>query len=209
MNGKPYTTPDQPPLPKVRVENSCPFTVTGVDFSGALYVREKIGKESKTYIFFTCAATGAVHLELVPDLYTETFLQAFRRFCRRKSLPKLMISDNATTYINAANQLKHLFQSKRVQEELLNKSTDWRFIVKYAPWYGGWWERLIALTKTAVKKVLGCSYVDFQTLSTVVTEIEALINDRPLTYVSSGEVDLEPLTPSHLLYGRRFKQLPY
>ena len=210
VNGKPYTTPDPPPLPKVRVEDSRPFTVTGVDFSGALYVREKNGEETKAYIcLFTCAATRAVHLELIPDLCTETFLQAFRRFCSRKSLPKLMISDNATTFINAANQLKHLVQSKKVQEELTNKGTEWRFIVKRAPWYGGWWERLIGLTKTAVKKVLGRSYVDFQTLSTVVTEIEAVINDRPLTYVSSGEVDLEPLTPSHLLYGRRVTQLPY
>ena len=93
MNGKPYTTPDPPPLPKVRVEDSRPFTVTGVDFSGALYVREKNGEETKAYIcLFTCAATRAVHLELIPDLCTETFLQAFRRFCSRKSLPKLMIS---------------------------------------------------------------------------------------------------------------------
>ena len=101
-----YSAPDPPPLPKARVENSPPFTITGVDFSGALYVREKNGKESKAYIcLFTCAATRAIHLELVPDLSTETFLQAFGRFCSRKSLPRLMISDNATTYMSAANQL--------------------------------------------------------------------------------------------------------
>ena len=79
-----------------------------------------------------------------------------------------------------------LVWSKTVQEELTDKGTEWRFIVKRAPWYGGLWERLVGLTKTAVKKVLGRSYVDFQTLATVVTEIEAILNDRPLTYLNSG-----------------------
>ena len=210
VNGKPYSAPDPPPLPKARVKNSPPFTITGVDFSGALYVRKKNGKESKAYIcLFTCAATRTVHLELVPDLSTKTFLQAFRRFCSRKSLPRLMISDNATTYMSAANQLHKLFQSNTVQEELTDKGTEWRFIVKRAPWYGGWWERLVGLTKTAVKKVLGRSYVDSQTLATVVTEIEAILNDRLLTYLNSGEIEFEPLTPSHLLCGSRVTKLPY
>lgn len=47
-----------------------------------------------------------------------------------------------------------------------------------------------------------------ETLQTIVTEIEAVMNDRPLTYVSSNIDDLEPLTPSHLLYGRKMTSLP-
>ncbi|XP_052820064.1 uncharacterized protein LOC128245883 [Mya arenaria] len=210
VNGNSYHAPDPPALPKIRVEYAEPFTVTGVDFTGALYVRDKDGHEKIAYIcLFTCASTRAVHLELVPDLTTETFLQAFRRFCSRKSLPRLMILDNATTYIGAANHLRELMQSNAGQEELNSKGTEWRFIVKRALWYGGWWERLIGLTKTAVKKVLGRSYVDFETLSTIITEVEAVINDGPLTYVTSGEVEAEQLTPSHLLYGRRFTKLPH
>ena len=47
--GKPYQAPDPPPLPKMRVEASQPFSTTGVDFTGALYVRDSIG-ERKVYI---------------------------------------------------------------------------------------------------------------------------------------------------------------
>ncbi|XP_052763946.1 uncharacterized protein LOC128205925 [Mya arenaria] len=100
-------------------------------------------------------------------------------------------------------------QSNAVQEELNNKGTEWRFIIKRAPWFGGWCECLIGFTKTAIKKVLGRSYVVFETLSIIISEVEAVINDRPLTYVTSGEVETEPLTPSHLLYGRRLTKLPY
>ena len=109
--GRPYQTPDPPPLVRCRVQETQPFEVTGVDVTGALYVRD-MGKESKVYVcLFTCAVTRAVHLEIVTDLTTENFMQAFRRFSSRKSLPKIMISDNASTYLAAANELDELFNS--------------------------------------------------------------------------------------------------
>ena len=65
--------------------------------------------ESKVYIcLFTCASTRAVHLEVVTDLSEETFLQAFRRFAARRSLPRLVISDNASTYMSASKELSWL-----------------------------------------------------------------------------------------------------
>jgi hypothetical protein len=118
-----------------------------------------------------------------------------------------MISDNATTYVAAANYIKHLFKTTAIQEELGKRGTEWRFIPKRAPWYGGFWERLIGLTKTTLRKILGRRFVTMETLQTIVTEIEAVMNDRPITYVSSNIDDLEPLTPSHLLYGRKMTSL--
>lgn len=190
FSGKPYTAPDSPPLSNVRVQDGEPFRITRMDFTGALYVRDNSGNESKTYIcLFTCACSRAVHLEVVPDLWADSFLQAFRRFCSRKSTPDIMISDNATTFMAASLQIKRLFASPEVHESLGNKSTEWRFIPKRAPWYDGLWERLIGMTKEALKKVLGRAYVSYQTLQTLATEIEAVLNDRPLTYVTSGASD--------------------
>ena len=88
-----------------------PFEVTGIDFTGTLYVRGKEG-ESKVYIYlFTCAVSGAVHLEVVTDLTVECFLQAFRRFSSRRPLPRLVLSDNGSTFLSAAGELKTLFSS--------------------------------------------------------------------------------------------------
>ena len=81
----------------------------GIDFTGALYVQNRVD-ENKVYIcLFTCAVSRALHLEIVTDLTVETFLQAFRRYSSRKSLPKIMISDNASIYMAAAEELMKLY----------------------------------------------------------------------------------------------------
>ncbi len=209
QGGKPYTIPDPPPLPKWRLEDSPPFTVTGVDFTGALYVKTS-SAETKAYVcLFTCANTRAIHLEVVEDLSEETFLKAFRRFVSRRSLPRKMVSDNATTYLSSAEELKRLLNSVNLKETLSRRGCDWIFIPKRAPWYGGFWERLIGLTKNALKKVLGRAQVTLSDLQTIIVELEAILNDRPLTYVSADIDDEEALTPSHLLNGRRITSLPH
>ena len=209
--GKPFAVPDPPPLPQARVQEGPPFDVTGVDFTGAMYVKnEGSFGESKVYVcLFTCACTRAVHLEVVTDLSEETFMLAFRRFAARRSLPRLVISDNASTYMSASNELRRLFESPTLKTALMKKGTTWHFIPKRAPWYGGFWERLIGMVKMSLKKVLGRAFITLAVLQTTITEVEAILNDRPLTYLSSATDDPEPLTPSHLLCGRRTVALPH
>ncbi|XP_053390985.1 uncharacterized protein LOC128553823 [Mercenaria mercenaria] len=210
VTGRPYAAPDPPPLPKMRVQDAPPFTVTGVDFTGALYVRNRNNAEKKAYIcLFTCASTRAVHLEVVPDLSEESFIRAFRRFTCRNSLPRILASDNATTFNAAANSIQLLLRSATIQDTFHSQGTEWRFIPKRAPWFGGWWERMIGLMKTTIKKVLGRAFISYESLRTIVTEIEGVMNDRPLTYVTTDAADPDPLTPAHLLYGRRITSLPH
>ena len=118
MTGKPYTIPDPPQLVKLRVSPTDPFAVTGVNFTGALYVRASEG-ECKVYLcLFTCAVSRAIHLEIVSDLSMESFLLAFRRFAGRRSVRKFLISDNGSTYLAAAEELKSLFLSADLTEAL-------------------------------------------------------------------------------------------
>jgi hypothetical protein len=150
-----------------------------------------------------------VHLEIVLDMTTSAFLRAFRRFAARRSLPSKMISDNGTTYIAAADQIRELMDSPTVKDFLANRNITWTFIPKRAPWFGGFYERLIGVAKMTLKKVLGRSCVSLDELSTLLTEAEATINDRPITYVSSAQADPVPLTPSQLVNGRMITTLPY
>jgi len=103
-----------------------------------------------------------------------------------------MISDNATIFQGAAEELKNLCSSETVRAVQNREEVTWRFILRKAPCFGGYWERLVGLTKTAIKKLLGRAHI-LQMLQTVALE------DRPLTYVSHDPKDPEPLTPSHLL----------
>ena len=208
--GNSYRLPIQAPLQKYRVNEAPPFSITGVDFTGALLVRNRDGREKKAYVcLFTCAITRAVHLEIVEDLTTTSFLNAFRRFSARRSLPSKVISDNATTYQTAATELRELFKSPDVKQYFANKRVEWSFIPKRAPWFGGFWERMIGLTKTNMKKVLGRAFVSLDELNTIVAEIESTLNDRPITFLSADSDDEMPLTPSHLLHGRTLTNVPY
>ena len=210
FGGRAYAEPEAAPLPKIRVQEVPPFSITGVDFTGALYVKQLNEEEGKAYIcLFTCATSRAVHLEVVTDLSTTSFLLAFRRFAARRSLPQMMMSDNATTYTSAAGELTNLLDSEEIRTMLGREGIIWKFIPKKAPWFGGYWERLIGLTKASIKKTLGRAHITLTALQTIIVEVEALLNDRPLTYMSDDISDPEPLTPAHLLHGRRLTRLPY
>ena len=98
IEGHPYASSPAAELPSERVSEDPPFSHSGIDFAGPLYIHSN-GQQEKTYIcLFTCAATRAVHLELVRDLGVESFLLCFRRFVGRRGLPATLISDNAKTF---------------------------------------------------------------------------------------------------------------
>jgi len=97
-------------------------------------IRQQYWIPSGRQRLFTCAVSRAVHLEIVVDLCS---LQAFRHFVSRQSLPRLMLSDNASTYFAATEELQILFSLVELAENLSRKGVEWHFIPKRAPWFGG------------------------------------------------------------------------
>ena len=166
--------------------------------------------ETKSYIcLFTCASTRAVHLELTHGLDVNSFLLAFRRFVGRRGLPATIISDNATTFRSSAKELKRITRSPEVFKYLTENGVMWKFIVEKAPWWGGFWERMIRTVKSCLKKTIGRATLTQEELCTILVEIEAVVNSRPLTYVEDDREGIsQPLTPSHLVNGRRIANTP-
>jgi hypothetical protein len=172
--------------------------VIGVDFAGPLYCADQPGQ--KFYILLiTCAVVRAVHVELTASLGLEDFLCAFRRFCSRRGLPSIIYSDNAHTFKAAARTFQEA--AARLCSLFPTTAPQWRFSAPVAPWWGGWWERLVGSVKSALKKSLGRRSLTRDELETMLVEVEGCVNSRPLTSVSQDEPEFL-ITPNHFLLGR-------
>jgi hypothetical protein len=118
LTGKPYKAPEAAALPEFRVKQSPPFDKIGVDFAGPLYVKQ--GKSMrKVYIaLFPCCVTRALHLELVEDMFAQTFRRCLRRFTAARGNPSIIVSDNAKTFKAVEKTLKQLFDHPEVKSDL-------------------------------------------------------------------------------------------
>ena len=212
LEGLPYASPCPPDLPASRVSDDPPFAHTDLDFAGPLYVQESTdrGNDTKVYMcLFTCASTRVIHLELTRGLNVDSFLLAFCRFVGRRGLPATLLSDSATTFRSSSKEIQSICRSSELFHYLTNNRTSWKFIVPKAPWWGGFWERMVQTVKRSLRKVVGRAVLRFDELNTLLIEIESIINGRPLTYIFDDSEGISyPLTPAHLLYGRRLVTSP-
>ena len=192
--GGPFKLPSMSPWPRKKVEKSAPFTYTGLDYFGPLYIQAGSSKKKVWVCLFTCVPVRAIHLELVKNLTAEQFLLALRRFIARRGKPTQLILDNAPQFKLAKTAItkawKETVSNHELQSNTANQGIEWNFIVVLAPWMGGFYERLVGTVKRAFKKSIGKICLTEDQLETFLTEVEAVINSRPLVYV--GEDSLAP-----------------
>ena len=201
--GGPFKIPHMPPWPKERITRSSPFSFTGLDYLGPLYIREN-NEVIKVWIcLFTCLATKAIHLELASNLSAESFLMVLRRFIGRRGFPKEIISDNAPQFKAVKSMIDKTWSNIQTDENLktylANHGVNWKMITEFAPWQGGFYERLIGLVKRALRKSLGKLVMSKEQVSTLITEVEAVINSRPLVYVGDDFQNGYSISPADFL----------
>jgi len=206
-------------LPSAQVQPSRPFLTTGIDYAGPISLR--LGTTcSKTIIkgyiaIFVCFTTRAVHIEVVTSLTTEAFLAALRRFIARREKPRTIYSDNGINFQGEANQLHEIYnmfqcssEMTSAQDVLANEGCDWKFIPPHGPHFGGLWEAAVKSMKYHLRRTLGSHIATYEELSTLLAEIEACLNSRPLCTLSDDPFNQTYLSPGHFLIGEPLTQLP-
>ncbi|KAL0871503.1 hypothetical protein ABMA27_005221 [Loxostege sticticalis] len=219
FRAKPTSTePTMGNLPGSRVTPSPPFHTAGLDYAGHFTLRDRRGRGYKTYKcyvgIFVCFVTKAVHFELISGLHTEAFLAAFRRFISRRGMPKQLVSDNGTTFKGASNDLKQLYDFINISSPDLTTSCanigfEWKFLPVYTPHMAGLAESAVKSCKYHLKRVIGQGLLTYEEFSTVLIQIEGILNSRPLCPIpTSDKEDIQILTPAHFLIGRTPVALP-
>lgn len=199
-------------LPAERVTPAPPFLRVGVDYCGPFQInypnRKRITVKHYAAIF-VCLVTKAVHIEMVADLTTQGFLAALKRFVARRGKPALIMCDNGTNFVGARRQLDDLaalFRNQQSQHSIAVGAADigieFKFIPAKSPNFGGLWEAAVKSMKQHLKRAIGLKVVTPDELNTILTQIEACLNSRPLTQMSSDPNDLSVLTPGHFLIQR-------
>lgn len=201
-------TPIMGNLPAERLDACFPFTRTGVDYAGPMFILNRKGRGAqltKAYVcLFICFITRSVHLELVTSLSTADYLLALKRFISRRGKPDAIFSDNGKNFVGAEKELPVFLNqnSKQIIDFAANDGIKFHFIPPYSPHFGGLWESGIRSSKFILKRVVGNARLTYEEFSTVLTQIEAILNSRPMSPLSSDPTDLTPLTPGHFLIGR-------
>ena len=149
-------------------------------------------------------------MELVGNLSKDACILALKRFFARRGTPSKskILSDNGTNFIGARNDLLKLdqvFESKNNKDSVVSfaeqRGTEWVTIPPRAPHFGGIWEAAVKRMKHHLRRVVGTQILHYEELSTILCQIEAVLNSRPLVPLSGDPNDLQVITPSHFLIG--------
>ena len=221
-------------LPPERLTADIPaFTNVGIDCFGPFFVVHGRKQEKRYGIVFSCMSSRAIHLEISHSLSTDSFISALRRFVARRGNVESITCDNGTNFVSGSREMKlniDEWNESTTEEWLKQRNIVWKFNPPTASNFGGFYEREIR----SVRKVLTALMTEQtnkltdESLTTLMCEVEAILNNRPLTEVTSDPYDCEALTPNHLLllnagvtlppglfvdddcyYRRRWKQVQY
>lgn len=195
-------------LPIDRVTMQRPLQAVGVDFAGPITLRASRLRKAprvKAYItLFVCMVTMAVHLDLVTSLSTDAILATLRRFISRRGCCSTIHSDNGRNFVGAKKELTDLyrfFRQDMVKHSLIEVSAQlgirWQFIPSYSPHFGGLWEGSIKCMKHHICRVIGSYCLTYEEYLTVLTQIEAVLNSRPLLATTDDSTDISNISPGH------------
>ena len=197
-------------LPSDRLKPAPPFSYVGVDTFGHwnVFVRKSRGVSANAKrwaILFTCLCTRAIHIEVVEEMSTASFLNAVRRFISLRGKVREFRSDRGTNFVGSTEGSKSdcvNVEDKTIKRFLLDEGTSWVFNPPHASHFGGAWERMIGVARRILDSLLlqtPMKQLTHEVLVTLLAEVTGIVKSRPIVPVSTDPEDPTILTPSVLL----------
>ncbi|EGT53728.1 hypothetical protein CAEBREN_31324 [Caenorhabditis brenneri] len=203
-NGRTFRYPPIPPLPASRVQRSKPFEHIGIDYFGPIYYKGTHSQRKCWVLICTCVVTRNIHLELVSDNGTVEFILAMRRFFSRRGTPKTVTLDNARTFKLGEkifnNDIKEMAEENDTFTNFMDQHPmEWKFITPLSPWKGGVYERIIGIVKKLLYSSGDTGQFNYVQLFTVITEIEGIVNSRPISHNPENFVEGPVVRPADFI----------
>lgn len=143
-------------LPTDRVEPSPPFSYCGMDYFGP-FITKQGRKEHKRYgLLFTSLSSRAIHIEMLVDMTTDSFINALRCFIAIRGTVRQIRSDQGTNFVGAKNEFDKALAEvdlERLAKYLSEKQCDFLFNVPDASHTGGVWERQIRTVRSILNSL--------------------------------------------------------
>lgn len=190
-------------LPMDRVKVDPPFTHVGLDVFRPWNIISRhtrgFSAESKRWVvIFSCSSTRAVHLEVIESMSTSAFINALRWFLVTVRGSVKHFRSNR----GACRELNINADDPELKGDLQEQGCFWTFNAPHSSHMGGAWERMIHIARHIVDALLqknNLSRLTHEVLTTLMSEVMAIMNARPLLPISSDPDTLEVISPAMLL----------
>ena len=195
-------------LPIDRLNPGPPFSAVGVDIFGPWNImtrktRGGAANSKRWAVMFTCLTSRAAHIEIIEEMTSSSFINALRRFIAIRGPVRIIRSDRGTNFVGAADSISanvinvedHNFSNK-----LLEHGINWYFNAPHASHMGGVWERVIGVARRILDgMLLNSKNLTHEVLCTLMAEVTAIMNSRPIVPVDTDSDDPLILSPNLLL----------
>ena len=197
-------------LPADRTEVAPPFTNVGFDVFGPWPVQTRkmrggAANSKRWGLVFTCLSSRAVHIEVLESMDASSFICALRRFFALRGPASVLRCDRGTNFVGGKSEfdaaLKEMDQ-KKIERYAKEEGCEWVMNPPHASHFGGVWERQIGTIRRVLDAMfaqLGSTQLSHELLVTLMAEVTAIVNARPITPIPSDADDPRPLSPAMLL----------